>query len=423
MINDIKIKRNKITLLLSVIPIILMIIYNYSSNNMILVAILLSALFLINRPIYLLPSLFVSSIISSHFIFMGTMNFTNIIMFIFIVLSLFFFFRNNIKIRTKHVLAICLLICFNLFSASSSITGSFVPGVWISLYIILMFFIGYSQIDNIRIFYNSFNINLIIMGFYMIYLIIYKSALDFEGRLVFGGLNANRAGMSLAILFVSLFSLTIIGSSKILKLLSIATLIPLVFFMLKVGSRTALISIIFSLLLGGVFFLMISRKYSFKILNISVIVIILSLIYMNIMNISFDSDRFLWQSIVDTGGTGRVFIWREMIRYVMSHNPVLGIGLINNTVSSIGSHNLFVFLIYQMGIIGAVIYISFFSWITVKLVKSYLSGKMPMLILPLIMFLQMISNGIGEDIFYEFPLWFVMGFGLLFINNYKARLN
>jgi O-antigen ligase len=308
-------------------------------------------------------------------------------------------------------------MCFNIFSASGSITGSVVPAIWIDIYIILMLFMNYSKVDNIYMFYNSININLIIMGFYIIYLIINGSSLDFEGRLVFAGLNPNRAGMALAILFVSLLSLFIVVRNKILRLLSITILVPFVFYLLKIGSRTALISVIFSLSLGMILFQRINKKYRFKMLKLAVFLITLSLIYMSITNISFNSDRLLWKSFISTGGTGRIPIWRDMITYVLLHKPLLGIGLINNTVISYGSHNLLIFLLFQMGIVGALIYITLFFFVNIKIIKCYLTGNMSLLILPLIMFLQMISNGIGEDIFYELPLWFAMGLGGLVINN------
>lgn len=77
-----------------------------------------------------------------------------------------------------------------------------------------------------------------------------------------------------------------------------------------------------------------------------------------------------YQQILDVATTGRYELWTTMLDYIFTHPLVLifGRGLGAPLIASVSSHNFYISLLYQMGIVGGVIFVGMF----VVLIREYL---------------------------------------------------
>lgn len=133
--------------------------------------------------------------------------------------------------------------------------------------------------------------------------------------------------------------------------------------------------------------------------------------------------------VVATGGTRR---WPRIvaeIKYIIPTHFFFGVGqgAINETIALSrymidpgSSHNFIISALSQLGIVGFIAYMSFY-WRIIKDIVSKV-GEMQILIIPLMLILTAIFNGVGEVIYTERLFWNALALaGLCLVTNNKSN--
>lgn len=430
--NESRLKISNIYSKISILFIIYLIaISNLKINILSLIAILISTVFILN-PIYILPPLLISCLIGEYFVAFSGVGMSRIMTTVFIVGAIYKFIINNIKIKISDILFILFFCSFNIISAKTSTIGSITPAITMILNTFLLYSMKYIEIDNLNVFFKTISTSIIILTVYIFYITISGQAAEVGGRLVLDeAVNSNRLGMALAQVGALLYGILVCGILKKRKFIHIITLFLAVISLFYTGSRSALIAITGAIILMTLFSLFKKEKISKRIAVLLLAIVSIAIVFMIISNSNLEiTERFSISSIKESGGSGRVDIWKVLFKYVIPENLLIGVGLGGENVSievasylgkDHGTHNLLITIIAQTGIIGCIIYGSIFFKTTLKLFKLFF--KYSNLAMPLMMIVTAFINGIGEDIFTERYLWFALGLGAMLINNLKLEMS
>lgn len=420
--------------LLSIILIIYLIVINNVVNSLLsIIAIMIGAIFIIN-PLYILPPLFLSSLAGNYFVAFHGIGFSRILVIIFIIGSFLKFVTSNTKFKLSHVVFLFVICGFNFISAATSITGSITPALTMTLNIVMMFFMMYTQVDDLNMFLKTFSISIFIFTLYITIKVILDDSITVNDkgidRLILDEeLNANSVGMALAQMSAFIFGGLVLVKEKKKKIIYVAIILLNILNLILTGSRSAMIAIVASMVIVyfiGHFKL---NKISKKNFLFIIIFIFMVGLYYGISNSEIDIiQRFSIMNIIETRGTGRLIIWEALIKYVIPQHLWFGVGLGGENVFIAitpyipvphGAHNLILTIITETGIVGSILYFSFFFKSTKTILKNRL--KTDYLMIPLTMVLAAFVNGIGENIFTERYLWFGIGLGFMLLNNTRNR--
>lgn len=241
--------------------------------------------------------------------------------------------------------------------------------------------------------------------------------------------NTNELAMGLAIVMAVLASnLVVFGKHKLLNvLLMIATCVAIFF----TGSRTGLISGVVA-----TFFVYIvgtnekgTRKKAILLSVVSVIALVWVYSYLQ-KSYPLLMERFTVESIEETGGTGRLDVWKAYLREFFPRYWLLGIGFdpsnlfyamrLTNGVGH-GAHNVVIEILSKTGMIGAVAYGTCFIQYFRAMFRTMHKNKYVLFSLAVV--LSILINGIGENILTTRFLWFGIGLGyLLSAGNEKKQV-
>lgn len=411
---------------LSIILIIYMIAINNVKNNMLsLIAIAVSAIFIL-KPVYILPPLFISSLMGEYFVAFEGFGMARVMVTIFIIGSLINFIQTKTKIKLKHVILTLFVIVFNFISSATSITGNITPAITMTLNIVMLFCLAYTKEDDLNIFLKSMTGSCMILSMYILFLVASGRSYSVGNRLVIDeSTNANVMGMALAQISAYFFGILMLSKNKTLKYLYLFIIGVNIINLFLTGSRSATLGCIVSSII--IIFIKMFRKdnISKKIYALMFVAFLIVGVYVGVSKLGGDIiQRFTLSSVLESGGTGRTLIWNALISYVIPNNLWFGVGLGGeNVYISIapyvpiahGTHNILLTIIAQVGIVGSIMYITFFVKSTKTIIKNYI--KFEYLIIPLAMILTAFINGMGEDIFDERYLWFTIGLGLMFMHS------
>lgn len=430
MISSVK-KDSEFYQFLSVIFIIYIITINNLSNTYLsIIAILIGILFIFN-PVYILPSLFISSIMGEYFVAFQGIGMSRVIVIVFIIGSIIKLISNKTKIKLKHVGFTVFLCGFNFISAANSISGSITPALTMSLNILMFFCMSYIVVENFDILFNLITINVIIFSIYIFILIITGNSISVGSRLVLDdAVNANRIGMALAQMSAYIFGCILVSKKKKQKILYSLVIIINIIDLLLTGSRSATLGVCISIYIVIIIEIFKSEKFSKKMLQLIIVTLLLGITYYFMSNSELEvMKRFSIEKILESGGTGRAVIWEALVKFVIPAHIWFGVGFGGKNVLyavypyvpvARGTHNIVLTIIAQTGIVGAFIYFCFFFANTKAIIKAYM--KFDYEIIPLTMIFTAYINGIGEEIFSERFLWFAFGLGFIILRYYKHTL-
>jgi len=425
--------------LASIMLVVYMILINNMKNGVLgLLAILISLVFIL-KPVYILPPLFVASLLGEYFVAFNGIGLSRIFVLVFIVGSILTAVKERTKFNPKHVV-MCLALClFNIVSSATSITGTLEPAITMDLNILVLFFMYYTDLKDIKIYIKTMSLCLIILSLYTTYMVVWGSGMTVMdrgvSRIVLNELvNPNQLGLALAQIGAFLFGLIIVIKGKYHKALLFSVLMITTVNLILTGSRSSAVAVIVSILIV-VLINLCKRGNASKKLIIIIVLLILPCIYLILANSGLEvMTRYSVDSVTEYGGTGRLQIWDAILRYIVPENPLFGVGFGGaNVIAALepyigfnhGTHNILVTMLAQLGVIGAFIYIAFFIKSTAIIVKNYMT--IDYLAMPLTMILAAFVNGIGEDIFSSRFLWIDIGLAFMIIrysmSNHSEEVN
>jgi len=413
--------------LASIMLVVYMILINNMKNGVLgLLAIAFSLIFIL-KPVYILPPLFVASLLGEYFVAFNGIGLSRIFVLVFIVGSILTAVKERTKFNPKHVV-MCLALClFNIVSSATSITGTLEPAITMDLNILVLFFMYYTDVKDIKIYIKTMSLCLIILSLYTTYMVVWGSGMTVMdrgvSRIVLNELvNPNQLGLALAQIGAFLFGLIIVIKGKYHKALLFSVLMITTVNLILTGSRSSAVAVIVSILIV-VLINLCKRGNASKKLIIIIVLLILPCIYLILANSGLEvMTRYSVDSVTEYGGTGRLQIWDAILRYIVPENPLFGVGFGGaNVIAALepyigfnhGTHNILVTMLAQLGVIGAFIYIAFFIKSTAIIVKNYMT--IDYLAMPLTMILAAFVNGIGEDIFSSRFLWIDIGLAFMII--------
>lgn len=406
----------------------ILLINNMKNSILSLLAIAFSMIFIL-KPIYILPGLLISSLLGEYFVAFNGIGISRILVLVFIGGSLFNCINEKRKFNLSHVILLLALCMFNMISSITSLTGILEPSMTMALNLVLLFFMYYTITDDIHMFMKTMIICMITLSLYIMYTIMFGNAATvIDGsnlRIVLDeAINANSLGMALAQLVSFFFGLIVVGKNKTINgIFCIMNLVNLLLTGSRSATLAAIISIIFVIPL-------ISEKTYEKYFNVIIILLLLGAVYLVMETYGMDiMNRFSLASIEENGGSGRTVIWEALLVNVIPAHLFFGVGFgginIYNAISPYvtvahGAHNIVISILTSTGIVGLVIYFTFFIKSLYSFIKSL--KKIKIIVIPLTMVLTALVNGMGEDIYNNRFLWFSIGLGFMFIYN-KALFN
>lgn len=199
----------------------------------------------------------------------------------------------------------------------------------------------------------------------------------------------------------------------------------LVLTIIRIGSRGALITTVFSLFIIQIFNSMLNKKPIKRLLVFwgSLLMIAIT-IYVVISKIPALAQRFTFSNLMDTGGGSRLLAIQTLFKYVIPSHLWFGVGLgsANESIAILkyisygsGSTNMFVAILAELGIVGFIIYFLFFG----KILKSGITEMRRTHNYYVVVFSAMsiitVIHGISEVVFYERYFWnnFIMLFSIV----------
>lgn len=382
-----------------------------------------STLLLLN-PVYLLPVYIVSSLSSDYFIASDGLGISRLIGFILIAGSIIHLLRNNYPFAQKKVIILLLVILFYTYISSLlSLVGLFKSAISFTQNVIIIILL--SQFRNVyletlsKLLALSAVITILTLAFTLRDNLIHIHA----QRLSTGEeVNENMFAMMLAQLTAIAFASFLIFNKRRIVQILILGIILLSFFMLILsGSRSATIGIT-----GAIIVVLLHqfKKHASKLIFSSILIIVAGFLFINHiqhLNIPF-IDRFTIGNVRESGGTHRLESWEKLVPITLNQRPFFGFGFGGENGYALAKqngfrhppHNFVIDIFIQTGLIGLMLFFSYFYLIAKKLKKSFRS---PYTILPAMLLLTALLNGIGETIYLEKFFWNGIALGWLYLNN------
>jgi len=133
-------------------------------------------------------------------------------------------------------------------------------------------------------------------------------------------------------------------------------------------------------------------------------------------------ERFTIENVKESGGTHRLDTWEKLVPVTLENSAWFGYGLGGENSYALAyrnglshaAHNFLIDMLIQTGIVGVILFFSFFILLGKKL-KNLL--KISVIILPVIILLTALFNGIGEVVYLEKLFWNGIALALLYTNN------
>jgi O-antigen ligase len=306
----------------------------------------------------------------------------------FTLLSFMLGYDKNISILFVIGLNILVFISLTNLSISKEELKRIINALFISIFLVTIFFLIMYLYDNLYIFRNS----------------------RFS---IIEGVNENRFGMMLAQLSAFCFAYIFYTKKRILRLISFILSMVNIFFVILTGSRSALIGVIVGVLFSIIIFIFRQNliKKSFFTLILFILGIML-IFYMVAEANPILAKRMSVESVISSQGTRRWPRILNEIKYVYPNHPFLGVGpssssetiaLSTYMMDPGSSHNIIISSLIQVGLLGFISYYLFFVNIFFKILKEI--KTYPIFIIPLTLFLTAVFNGVGEVIYTERLFW------------------
>lgn len=225
---------------------------------------------------------------------------------------------------------------------------------------------------------------------------------ELESRATIFGNNQNYLGLSLSIASLFIFRFLFIEKTNLgLKIFFGISLLPISYFMVLTGSRTAFLSFI-----CGVFiFIFLSSKLNlFKKIITAISSFIFIVTILVVFNDKFDISQRIFSTIESGDTANRDVIWSGLI-YLFSDYFLLGVGKTGylRMIGDLSPHNAFIEVFIYTGLIGSLFFIAFLASLLANSLKTYNKTRN---FFPIILFVAVLGILLTGQFFDQKLVWF-----------------
>ena len=394
-----------------------------STNGIKAVVLVVLSLFMMPRPITLIPVLFVSSWSINFVALPGLAAF-----FYYLVLLVV-----SVLIRGKSVRTIITPPCFVLFATLFAlwifITGAFsISGIWyssikLSLFIIPLLLFSRFHLHNMEFMRKSL---IVIATFFSVYFLLqslffpveYVPAEEIAGYISKAShsfrsdMNPNTASQIVLLVFIILFCGAFRTKKYWLSIIALLNFGSLMY----LGSRTGF----FAACIITVVYLFLVLKTSF--IKKTILLFAIVAVFLGIFSGSdrFErAERLTVHSVQEDQGTGRFVTWHLLFMDAIPQNLIKGIGVGRNNYEYLGfkhdADNMYIDVLCQTGIVGSALFLSYYCFTLILLWKK--RGADRDLDFLITIFLAFLVEGWGESVFDTPMFWFCGLIAVLAINE------
>lgn len=398
---------------------ILLFLMVYTGSHVFFYLVLLIGLLFINKPAVILPVYFVSSLNTTYFSLSSGMSagrFIFILAFLSLIIKLL---KNKNRVSNPTTPLAVVLIIYTFFSALLSITGNLEPFVLMLMNLLIFILLPYCIGFDLNKFYHYLSISyfacLISIAFYILQngQELFVERFHDEEEVM----NSNNLAMMCNQVGTLLFAMFLITKNIWSRAVSLLGFVIALMEIVILGTRSAFIALILSLVIG---FVLYRREYSSNNKK-SVRLIFLSLVILGGIVIyyltSLDTplmERFTAESVVESKGTNRLNLIDIIMSKIFPEHPLFGVGIGGRNILEAGkpfglerpAHNIIIDPLSQLGIVGFLLYMCLLIPLFLKSFTITKKSAYPIVILPaLLLCITSVINGIGEVVFYEKFFW------------------
>lgn len=380
---------------------------------------------LMNFPQYLIPHVLLTSLFGDYFVALPGIGMSRIVGILFVIAVFVLRYKREKAWRINRSLFMSagILSILSLFSCMNSITGFMIPAYVLILNFLIMLAVSMLSYEELMEGLVSLRINTIIMVLNILFSIVSGNAAYYANRLTFHySLNSNGLGMAVVQLAVIVIALMYFDKIQQNTILNILIVISCIFAIMLTGSRTSLIAMLGSITVLFVYYGLFNKDRGVKIQYVLLPAVLIGGVMYALNHIELEMfSRFTAEAVLETGGSGREEIWKCALENVFPKYPILGVGLgVDNTIvalseyglsNNVGIHNMYITLLIQTGVVGAVAFLFIIFSHTVKALRYIRFTNM--MFLPTLMLLAALINGIGEEVYAERFIW--MAIGMLYV--------
>lgn len=384
------------------------------------------------KPEYLIPAFFISSLSSNYFEAAQGIGYSRILSFVIIAGVLFRLLSSGNTMVRKNWNLYCLLIIITTLISFLLAYDDDISILYTVMYNILIF----SAFTNLKIsnnelihLFRAIFFAVFITTIYIIVAIATNPEILFVGRLTIeDNVNENRFGMMMAQLGAYSIGYAYFSKNAYAKMICFILFFVNVFLVFLSSSRSSLLGIMIGTLLS----ILIVSYFRHKIFKVLIPLFVVVITLLATFNIILDSmPRLASRMTIEQGISSQLVEggrWHRLvaeIHYVIPDHLFFGVGpgsenetiaLTRYSIAEPGSsHNIILSLVSQLGIIGFMVYMSFFG----KIFKDVIFKlrRQEMFIIPLVLIMTAFFNGVGEVIYSERWFWNALALAALCISK------
>ena len=420
-------RKEKYLSIYSVILVAVLMLSQINESTILLSVLFVGIALLLFNPVFILPVFIISSLGNTLFAYDG-ISISRIIGFLLIIACLMAQIRNRIPIKKIGFIFLLIFFIYTLISSAFSITGSFVSFIVFMQSLVVVFLL--SQLRNI----NLYNLSWILIVSSVVAIVFFSFwfkeniiELGIQRLSVSEDSSINRLATMISQLIAILFTGFLIpGKNKLIKIILFSTILIGLILIIFTGTRSALIAIIVSIVIITLYFFKIHTK---KVIIYLPLIILLGYLFINQFQ-ELDIHvlkRFTVEEVQDDGGSGRIGVWKALVPKTFEDGLFFGFGFGAENVYDLAkqygfrfsAHNLLIDMFIQMGLTGLILFFTYFFILAKKLLKSI---DNPYILVPVMILLTGLINGIGETVFLEKFFWNGIALAWLYLNNLPNSL-
>ena len=401
----------------------------HSSIYSIFLLVIAACLIIRYKPILMIVPCMLSDTLQGYFMITDTLSFNRALAILFVI-GCFIHYR-RIRI-TKFSFIPIILSLYLLASGLWSVTGSFNDAISFSISMAMLILLESIEDYNRNSLFKLFNFSFILYGISLALLTFIKAGGLNVSQVVFDdAFNANTICASLALSACIVYGSYSIGNgfSKIITYGYIGVCIVSI---LLIGSRTSLIGLVVSVLVTYIF----ANKHKGTSISpkkvlafVIVIASIVAVLYFVMRNNPSVYYRFTFSSEnrLDVASvTRRTEVWKALIYYVIPAHLFFGVGFGLLNVKTVvapyvlyakHAHNMFFAILSETGLVGLLLFLSFFIHYFVKIIKSKNLDRVFIIAILAFAFV----NGIGEEMINQRWMWLSFGLCGLLLKSEEQR--